>query len=61
MPQDEPFDEFLRCRIRDPVPCGSRLVGLGLAREIDRFLHQRKIARQRRGGLLAGRSILRSL
>ena len=39
--QDEPFDELLPRRISDPVSRGGRLVGLGLACEVDRFLDQR--------------------
>ena len=58
--QDVPLDELLRRRIRDPVPDVRRLLGLCLAREIDGFLHQRKIARQRSDGLLgSGRSLRR--
>ena len=57
MAQDVPLDELLRRRIRDPVPDVRRLLGLCLAREIDGFLHQRKIARQRSDsdGLLGSR------
>ena len=53
--QDEPLDELLRRRIRDPVPYVRRLFGLCLAREIDGFLHQRRIARQWSDGLLGSR------
>ena len=61
--QDVPLDELLRRRIRDPVPDVRRLLGLCLAREIDGFLHQRKIARQRSDsdGLLGSRASLRRL
>ena len=58
--QDVPLDELLRRRIRDPVPDVRRLLGLCLAREIDGFLHQRKIARQRSDGLLGSRRSLRT-
>jgi hypothetical protein len=60
MTQHEPFDEFLPRRIHDSVLRRGRFVCLGLAREIDCFLYQRKIAGERRRGLLAGR-ILRRL
>jgi hypothetical protein len=59
--QDEPFDEFLLCRVRDLGPSGGRLVGPGLAREIDRFRHQRHIAGKRSGRLAARRRVLRRL
>ena len=42
--QDEPLDELLRRRIRDPVPDVRCLLGFCLACEIDGFLHQRKVA-----------------
>jgi hypothetical protein len=48
MAQDVPLDELLRSRIRNPVPDVRRLLGLCLARELDGFFHQRKIARQQR-------------
>ena len=56
--QDVPFDELLPGRIGDPVPRRGRLVGLGLARKIDRFLHQRQIAGEGRCRLLGRRRIL---
>src|SRR5260370_11911752 len=59
--QDEPFDQFLGRGICALVPGGGRVVGLCLAREIDGFLHQREVARERRCGLLARRLILRWL
>ena len=44
MAQDEPVDELLAGRVGNLVPGGGRVIGLGLAREIDGILDQRQIA-----------------
>ena len=52
---------FCSAGVRDLGPSGGRLVGPGLAREIDRFRHQRHIAGERSGGLAARPRVLRRL
>jgi hypothetical protein len=49
MAQDEPFDQFPRCRVADRFLYRSCFAGLGLAREIDGILYGREIAGERRG------------
>jgi hypothetical protein len=58
MAQHVPFHELLRRRIADSVLYGDRVAGLAAARQIDRILHQRKIAYERRRGLFLGRRML---
>jgi len=42
--QDEPFREFLRCRVGDGF-CGiGRVIGLGAARQFDDIFHDRRVA-----------------
>jgi hypothetical protein len=42
--QDEPFDEFLGCRIADRFFDDGRFASPGLAHQIDRLLYRRKVA-----------------
>ena len=54
MSQDVPFDKFLGRRVADRLSDVGRLGGLRLARQIDRVLDRREIAREwRRGGRFA--------